>query len=233
VLRAGVRLLAAGLGDFLYLSTTDFMQHKYAPETLEALDFYAAIDVEIGRLLTLGAVVGITADHGMNAKQRTDGSPNVIYLESELDAHFGAGFRVILPITDPYVVHHGALGSFAQVHLSEGCREKRDQVMAWVRLLPGITEVLDRETAARLMELPADRMGDFVVCSGRDVVIGRTPAYHDLKAIEGGLRSHGGRYEEMVPFLISEPLRGDRIARSKGDPRNFDIFEFTVNALCN
>ena len=102
--------------------------------------------------------------------------------------------------------------------------------MAFVRLLPGITEVLDRETAARLMELPSDRMGDFVVCSGRDVVIGRTPSYHDLKAIEGGLRSHGGRYEEMVPFLISEPLRGDRVARSKGDPRNFDIFEYTVNA---
>lgn len=230
VLRAGVRLLASGLGDFLYLSTTDFMQHKYAPESLDALDFYGAIDVEVGRLLTLGAVVGITADHGMNAKQRPDGSPNVIYLESELDAKFGAGFRVILPITDPYVVHHGALGSFAQVHLSPGCQDRREDVMAFVRLLPGITEVLDRETAARLMELPEDRMGDFVVCSGRDVVIGRTPAYHDLKAIEGGLRSHGGRYEEMVPFLISEPLRGNRVARSKGDPRNFDIFEYTVNA---
>lgn len=230
VLRAGVRLLAAGFGDFLYLSTTDFMQHKYTPESLDALDFYGAIDVEVGRLLTLGAVVGITADHGMNAKQRADGSPNVIYLESELDANFGAGFRVILPITDPYVVHHGALGSFAQVHLSPDCQNRREEIMAFVRLLPGITEVLDRATAARLMELPADRMGDFVVCSGRDVVLGRTPAYHDLKAIEGGLRSHGGRYEEMVPFLISEPLRGSRIARSKGDPRNFDIFEYTVNA---
>ncbi|MGH7967483.1 MAG: alkaline phosphatase family protein, partial [Limisphaerales bacterium] len=103
VLQAGVRLLERGLADFLYLSTTDYMQHKFAPEEAEALDFYAGIDAELGRLLQAGAVVGLTADHGMNAKQKPDGSPNVVYLESELVSKFGPGFRVILPITDPYV----------------------------------------------------------------------------------------------------------------------------------
>jgi phosphonoacetate hydrolase len=231
VLRAGVELLAKGRADFLYLSTTDFMQHKYGPTAPEALDFYASLDVEIGRLLALGAVVGITADHGMNSKQRADGSPNVIYLESELEKRFGTGFRVILPITDPYVVHHGALGSFAQVHLpAPGAgRPELNHVIEWVRSLPGVTEALDRDTAARLMQLPPDRMGDFVVCSGRDVVLGRTPAYHDLKVIEGGLRSHGGRYEEMVPFVFSHPLKASHLALANGDPRNFDIFDFTLN----
>lgn len=231
VLRASVELLARGRADFLYLSTTDFMQHKYGPTAPEALDFYAALDVEIGRLLAHGAVVGITADHGMNSKQRADGSPNVIYLESELEKRFGGGFRVILPITDPYVVHHGALGSFAQVHLpSPGAgRPELHHVIEWVRCLPGVTEALDRDTAARLMQLPPDRMGDFVVCSGRDVVLGRTPAYHDLKVIEGGLRSHGGRYEEMVPFVFSRPLKPSHLALANGDPRNFDIFDFTLN----
>lgn len=229
VLRAGVRMLASGLADFLYLSTTDFMQHKHTPESLEALDFYGALDIEISRLLTLGAVVGVTADHGMNAKQLPDGSPNVIYLESELNHRFGPGFRVILPITDPYVVHHGALGSFAQVHLPTSGTVSLAEALDFVRALPGISEVLDRSTAARVMELPSDRMGDFVVCSGRHVVIGRTPAYHDLKAIEGGLRSHGGRYEEMVPFIISDPLKPEYTARAQGDPRNFDIFDFTIN----
>ena len=231
VLRAGVELLAKGRADFLYLSTTDFMQHKYGPTAPEALDFYAALDVEIGRLLALGAVVGVTADHGMNSKQRADGTPNVIYLESELEKRFGTGFRVILPITDPYVVHHGALGSFAQVHLpapGEG-RPELNHVIDWVRSLPGVTEALDRDTAARLMQLPPDRMGDFVVCSGRDVVLGRTPAYHDLKVIEGGLRSHGGRFEEMVPFVFSLPLKPSHLALANGDPRNFDIFDFTLN----
>ncbi|MSU35576.1 MAG: phosphonoacetate hydrolase [Pedosphaera sp.] len=230
VLEAGVRLLAAGRADFLYLSTTDFMQHKYAPEDPVVVEFYAGIDQRIGRLLELGAVVGITADHGMNAKQNSDGTPRVIYLESELEQQFGPGFRVILPITDPYVVHHGALGSFAVIHLPPGPgAPAASTVRAWLVSRSGITEVLERATAAHLMELPADRLGDLVVCSGRDGVLGRTPAYHDLTVIEGGLRSHGGRYEEMVPFLFSEPLRPEYSRRAAGDPRNFDLFDFLVN----
>jgi phosphonoacetate hydrolase len=104
------------------------------------------------------------------------------------------------------------------------------EVLDFVANLPGITEVMSRDKAARLMELPADRMGDLVVCSGRDAVIGRTPAYHDLKAIEGGLRSHGGRYEEIVPFILSHPLRPEYMAQALGDPRNFDIFDFTLSS---
>lgn len=236
VLRAGVRLLAAGRADFLYLSTTDFMQHSYAPTETEALEFYAAIDVELGELAAAGAVIGITADHGMNAKQRADGSPNVIYLETELAKHFGPGFRVILPITDPYVVHHGALGSFAQVHLPTDHRSRfaADEVIHWLRSLPGVTEVLSRDQAAPLMELPPDRMGDVVVAAGRDVVLGRTPEHHDLSKLHGGLRSHGGRYEEMVPFVFSHPLSPAFARRAAGDPRNFHIFDFTLNGtLCS
>ena len=227
VLRAGVALLENGMADFLYLSTTDFMQHKHAPVAREIVEFYAAIDRELGRLLELDAIVGVTADHGMNAKQKPDGTPNVIYLESELVRKFGSGFRVILPITDPYVVHHGALGSFAVVHLPP--KQAFVPVRDWLMELAGVTDVYDRATAARKMELPADRLGELVVLSGRDLVLGRTPQYHDLKALAGGLRSHGGRYEEMVPFILSEPLKPEYAAKAAGDPRNFDIFEFTVN----
>jgi len=229
VLKAGLKLVEAGRADFLYLSTTDFMQHKFAPETSEALDFYAALDGHIGRLLALGAIVGVTADHGMNAKQKPDGSPNVIYLESLLVEEFGMGFRVILPITDPHLVHHGALGSFAQVHVPAGSGQAISPIMEFVRRLPGVTEVLDQATAARVMELPPDRMGDFVVCSGRDVVLGRTPGWHDLSLIEEGLRSHGGRYEEMVPFLLSASLKPEYAAKAQCDPRNFDLFDFICN----
>lgn len=227
VLRAGAALLAAGRADFLYLSTTDYMQHKHAPEDPEVLDFYAAIDAELGKLLDLGAVVGLTADHGMNAKQDADGAPNVIYLESELEAAFGPGFRVILPITDPYVAHHGALGSFAQVHTPAGADV--EAVRRHLLLREGITECHERATAARLMELPEDRMGDLVVASARDVVLGRTPAWHDLGALAGPLRSHGGRYEEMVPLLFSAPLKPEHARRAQADVRNFDIFHLTCN----
>ena len=229
VLRAGAALIERGLADLLYLSTTDFVQHKFPPEAPEALDFYAGIDEQLGRLLKLGAVVGLTADHGMNAKQKPDGSPNVIYLERELTERYGPGFRVILPITDPYVVHHGALGSFAVVHLPPGVTARRKfNVLHFLNHLPGVTEVYGRNAAEKL-ELPADRLGDFVVMSGRDVVLGRTPESHDLKAVERGLRSHGGRYEEMVPFAFSEALTPAYAARAAGDPRNFDVFDFVCN----
>jgi phosphonoacetate hydrolase len=227
VLWAGVALLEKEMADFLYLSTTDYMQHKYAPDAPEVIDFYAGIDRELGRLQELGAVIGITADHGMNAKQKPDGTPNVIYLESLLTKKFGPGFRVILPITDPYVVHHGALGSFAVVHLPS--RQSLEPVREWLMDLSGVTEVYDQPTAARKLELPADRLGELVVISGRDVVLGRTPDYHDLKALEGGLRSHGGRYEEMVPFIFNAPLKSEYAAKAAGDPRNFDIFDFDCN----
>ncbi len=227
VLQAGVALLRNNVADFLYLSTTDYMQHAYGPDCPEALAFYNQIDQELGNLLELGAVVALTADHGMNAKQKANGEPNVLYLETMLDAQFGAGFRVILPITDPYVAHHGALGSFACVH--DGTGQHRDEVGRWLTQQPGITEVYDRAGAARRLELPEDRIGDWVVLSGRDVVIGRTPAYHDLKVLHGGLRSHGGRYEEMVPFIISHSLKETYSARAAGDPRNFDLFDYLMN----
>jgi phosphonoacetate hydrolase len=228
VLRAGVAFVEQGLADLLYLSLTDYMQHTYSPEKEESLAFYEAMDREIGRLLELGAVVGATADHGMNAKVKADGSPNVLFVEDMLESHFGTnGFRVICPITDPYVKHHGALGSYVVVHLSDPSRT--DEIKNWLAVQPGITEVYDKATAVRVLEQPADRIGDLVVLSGRDVVVGRRPEYHDLSALDGSLRSHGGRYEEMVPMLISHPLNALYKMKAAGDPRNFDIFDFTVN----
>lgn len=228
VLRAGVALIEKGLADFLYLSLTDYMQHTYSPETEESLAFYEAIDKELGRLLELGSIIGATADHGMNAKIKADGSPNVLFVEDMLEAQFGGnGFRVICPITDPYVKHHGALGSYVVVHLED--KSKINTVKDWLTIQPGITEVYDRATAVRVLEQPEDRIGDLVVLSGRDVVVGRRPKYHDLSALDGTLRSHGGRYEEMVPMLISHPLNEEYKIKAAGDPRNFDIFDFTVN----
>lgn len=227
VLRAGAALLEKGLADFLYLSLTDYMQHTYPPESEESLAFYEAMDVELGRLLKAGAIIGATADHGMNAKQKEDGSPNVIYMETLLTEKFGEGFRVICPITDPYVKHHGALGSYVVVHCPTGVNISG--ICHWLLQQSGITEVYDKQMAVHLLEQPEDRTGDIIVMSGRNVVLGRTPAHHDLSALESGLRSHGGRYEEMVPFIISHPLNAVYKQKAAGDPRNFDIFDFAIN----
>lgn len=227
VMRAGVRLLEAGQADFLYLSLTDFMQHKFAPHEPESLDFYAALDEQIGRLLELGAIVAATADHGMNAKCHPDGSINVVYLETELAKKYGPGCRVICPITDPYVVHHGALGSAVTVYLRDGL--DAGEVGQWLLQLPAISEVLDRDGAVCKLELPADRIGDLFVLAGRNAVIGRTPEHHDLTKLDGYLRSHGGRYEEMVPLIVSEPLNEEYLQLASCDPRNFDVFAFACN----
>ncbi len=135
VLRAGVALIEKGLADFLYLSLTDYMQHTYAPEAEESLGFYEAMDMEIGKLLQLGAIAGATADHGMNAKIKADGSPNVLFVEDMLEQKFGNKFRVICPITDPYVKHHGALGSYVVVHVSDETILK--EVKNWLAIQPG------------------------------------------------------------------------------------------------
>ena len=227
VFRAGVALLARGMADFLYLSLTDYMQHTYAPDTEESLAFYEAQDIELGKMLDLGAIVAATADHGMNAKVKADGSPNIVFIETLLTERFGVGFRVICPITDPYVKHHGALGSYAVVYVNDNTRI--DEVKNWLSLQDGITEVYNKATGCRLLEQPADRSGDLFILSARDVVLGKTAADHDLSALDGTLRSHGGRYEEMVPMVISHPLNAVYKMKAQGDPRNFDIFDFAIN----
>jgi phosphonoacetate hydrolase len=225
VFAAGVRLLESVRPDVMYLSTTDYVQHKHAPGTAEANEFYGMMDGYFAKLAGLGATVAITADHGMNAKTDPAGHPRVIYLQDHLDGWLGAGrARVILPITDPYVVHHGALGSFATVYLPESADagSARERVAG----LPGMEVVLEREAACRRFELPPDRMGDLVAVSERHVVIGTSEARHDLSGLDAPLRSHGGISEQTVPLLLNRPTAGVPTGRRL---RNFDIFDLALN----
>jgi len=110
VFAAGVKLMARDRPDIMYLSTTDYVQHKHAPGTPVANAFTGMLDRYLARLDRAGATVVMTADHGMNAKTDAFGRPNIVFLQDILDAAYGEeATRVILPITDPYVVHHGAL----------------------------------------------------------------------------------------------------------------------------
>jgi len=220
-----VKLLESARPDVMYLSTTDYVQHKHAPGTPEANEFYRMMDGYLAKLAGLGATLAITADHGMNAKTDPSGRPRVIYLQDFVDAELGAGqARVILPITDPYVVHHGALGSFATVYLPAGADAER--MRERVAVLPGMEVVLGREAACRRFELPPDRVGDLVAVSERHVVIGTSEARHDLSGLDAPLRSHGGISEQTVPLLLSRPTTGVPAARRL---RNFDVFDLALN----
>ena len=230
VLDAGVKLLEAGHRDLMYLSLTDYVQHKYAPAEDEARRFYREIDRRFGRLAELGAVVALTADHGMNDKSDAAGRPNVVWLQDILDAKFGKGdTRVICPITDEFVAHHGALGGFVRVW----CRGRTAprQVIEAIRGIPGLESVLDKETACRVHDLPADREGDVVVIAAADVCVGASEKDHDLSGLEGHrLRTHGGVSEAKVPFIISTPLNDEyKVLGGAAILKSYQLFDFAIN----
>lgn len=225
VFAAGVKLMEKFRPDVMYLSTTDYVQHKHAPGTEGANAFYTMMDGYLALLDAMGCVIALTADHGMNAKVALDGTPDVIYLQDWFDAELGAGkARVILPITDPYVVHHGALGSFATVYLPAGA--DRGALQRKLGARRGMETVLTREEAAAKFELPADRIGDLVAVSERFTVIGTSASRHDLSGLDVPLRSHGGVSEQRVPLILNRKLEGLDPARRL---RNFDAFDLALN----
>ena len=226
IFAAGVKLMETVRPDLMYLSTTDYIQHKFAPGSDGANSFYAMMDKYWAELDALGAVLALTADHGMNAKHDvTSGEPNIIYLQDELDRLLGAGStRVILPITDPYVVHHGALGSYATVYLPEGV--DIEGLKSQLHEIPGIDLVYDNREGCERFELAPDRMGDLILVSEQDTVIGTTASRHDLSGLDVPLRSHGGLTEQVVPLIVSQPVSGlDRGHQL----HNYDAFDVALN----
>jgi len=230
-IEAGDWLLRDRRPDLLYLSTTDYVQHKYEPEAPEAKQFYARIDHFLGRIDEQDVILGVTADHGMNSKTLDDGSPRVQFIETILIEKGIEDVRVILPITDPYVVHHGALGSFATVYVKNG---QIDKAASLLREVPGVEQVLTSEEAQHRFFLPADRIGDLVVLGDKHTVLGRTPEWHDLSSVQKGLRSHGGLHEREVPFIVNRPLSEEYAKRlSSGSTNNYDLLDFLCNGIAN
>ena len=227
VFAAGVKLLHSMKPDLMYLSTTDYVQHKYAPGSEGANRFYAMMDKYLGELDAGGATIIIVADHGMKDKHLSSGEPDVLYLQDVLDAKFGAGkTKVILPITDPYVVHHGALGSFATVY-AYGPDVK--EVMALIAKQDGIDAVLDKKQGCARYELPEDRMGDVIVVSGGpkgSKVIGTSRDKHDLSGLNEPLRSHGGLTEQEIPVISNRKFKD-----APAHLRNFDAFLLGCNHI--
>lgn len=232
VLDAGIKLLETRRPEILYLSLTDFVQHAHAPGTPEADDFYARMDERFGRMAELGATVALIADHGMNDKSNADGSPNVIWLQDELDDAFGRGkSTVICPIADAFVGHHGALGGFVRVYCHDGLRA--EDVLEMTRGLKGVEAAYAAADTARLFELPIDREGDVAVISDAGACIGARAVDHDLSGLKGRrLRTHGGVAESRVPVVISRPLTDGYAARAeKRRLKSYELFDFALNGV--
>ena len=205
VMAAGVKILNEFNPNIMYLSTTDFIQHKYAPGDEVANAFYAMFDRYIGQLNVNNNSIIVTADHGMQPKSRSDGSPNAIFLQDILDEALGKNIsKVILPITDPYVVHHGALGSFATVYLSD--KSKINDAIEEINKIEDIEVVLTNKEGCAQYDLPTDRMGDIICMSSQNSTIGSAEKAHDLSKLKEPLRSHGGLHEREVPFISNKKI---------------------------
>ena len=226
ILAAGVKIMERDRPDIMYLSTTDYIQHKHAPVTPAANAFYEMMDGYLAKLDEMGCIIAITADHGMNAKHDSDGETDVIYLQTVLDDMLGEGATlVILPITDPYVAHHGALGSFATVYLLDGVDQS--DLLGKLEALDGIELALDRTAGCTRFELPEDRIGDIIMVSTQHKVLGTTECRHNLSELKDPLRSHGGVSEEQVPFLVN---RGIDLPPD-APLRNFDIYNVLLTNI--
>ena len=230
VLDAGIKLLQEGRSDFLYLTLSDFIQHKRAPGSKEADDFMHAIDSRMQKLVSMAPNVGVTGDHGMSQKSNELGEPNVLFLEEVLNANFGPeATRVICPITDPFVRHHGALGSFVRVYVKD--LANLQSMLGFCQSLPEVEEALSREYASRKYEMPFDREADIVVISKPHIVMGSKEADHDLSKVKDHpLRSHGGLSEQEIPVLTSKPV-SDKAAALEKSWRNYDVFDLVLNWL--
>ena len=175
--------------DLVYLTTTDFAMHTFAPDQPESNQHLALLDEAIGKLVdSLPQVqVLITADHGMSPKSQ------MIDLPVELSRH-GIAAQAVPIIKDRYTVHHSNLGGCIYVYLED---KDQESALSVLNDLEGVDEALPREEAARRFRLMADRIGDIVVLGSQQVVFGD----HKEVTLPEHLRSHGSLHEERVPII--------------------------------
>ena len=165
----------------------------------------------------------------MSDKCNPDGTPNVLFLEDVISEKWGSGTaRVMCPITDPFVRHHGALGSFVRVHLLKN-EDRVADIVEYCKTFPQVALVLEDNEACEKFDLPLDREGEFVAVSIKNAVIGSRKDEHDLSNLGGyRLRSHGGISEQGIPLLMSRPAKYGAETPSR-QWRNFDAFDLVLN----
>ena len=226
IFAAAVEIVKKEKLDLIYLSTTDYIQHKCAPGSEMANNFYHMIDGYLQKLYSLGCEICFTADHGMKGKTNLNGSLNLIYLQDELNNKFGKdSCNVICTITDPYVVHHGSFGSFVTIYLKN--KHEISKIMDYIKTIEGIDLVLTNSESVDKLKQPKDRIGDIVVTSNEKFAIGKKKSDHDLTKLKEPLRTHGGLGESDIPIFLSKKI--DQSYKSKGVLRNFDIFDLALN----
>ena len=178
--------------DLVYVSTTDYIMHKFPPEHETAQRHMREMDRIIGRIADEqpDREIYLSADHGMSAKRRA------INLRVKL-AEVGIQAVFVPVIKDKYVVHHDNLGGVGYLYVKDPAALV-DAIDA-LKAVPGVEEVYRREAAAEQFGLMKDRIGDLFVLGGAEVVFGEIDGAEQRVAI----RSHGSRHEAAIPIIGS------------------------------
>lgn len=178
----------------LYVHTTDYPMHMWAPDRDESQEHLRRLDQLIGQAAEAApdAAFFFTADHGMNYKKRC----------WDLDKALGArGTQVKFALSaekDRYVKHHRTFGGTAYVWLNtpQDAPEVKERILK----LEGIEAVRSRAEAAHDFDLMPDRIGELVVTGDRDTVFGELTG--EFEALEASYRSHGSLHESDVPLVV-------------------------------
>jgi len=174
--------------DVVYVSTTDFVPHKYSPKDPEARDYVNRIDGALESIYGNGCSLGVVADHGMNAK-------SVNMDPSRLLQEHGISSKMVASIKDEHVVHHQNLGGSAYLYASEA-----EKALAVLEGAEGVEAVYRRDEAAGEFRLMRERIGDLLLLADEDHTFGPNERniYRDIE-----IRSHGSLHENEVPFMLS------------------------------
>ena len=190
LLRALRKVLRDTDPELAYCSTTDWVQHKYAPNEEASQQHMAELDRIIGEIVDdqPEREIYITADHGMLPKTRALDVGR--WLTEQ-----GIPSSSIPIIKDRYVAHHGNLGGAAYLFLKD--RSKLSEAIEIVHKAPGVEEVYASEIAASTFRLHRERIGDIFVLADPDTVFGEL----EQTELSVSLRSHGSRHESDVPVI--------------------------------
>ncbi|MGH7965594.1 MAG: alkaline phosphatase family protein, partial [Candidatus Binatia bacterium] len=178
----------------LYVHTTDYPMHTWAPQETESQEHLARLDALLGEASAVApdAAFFLTADHGMNYKTRC-------WDLARACRERGVALRFALSVEkDRYIKHHRTFGGTAWVWLH--APREVDRVRETIGELEGVEVVLTREEAASRFHLMPERIGDVVVIGDLDTVFGDLPT--SKEDLEPGYRSHGSLYERDIPLVI-------------------------------
>jgi phosphonoacetate hydrolase len=188
--RAARHILKKESVDLMYLSTTDYMMHTYAPEEAPSLEHLNTIDKLLGDIVSdhPGLEIYLTADHGMNAKHEGL-NPAIILRDKSIRA------EAVPIIRDKHQVHHKNLGGACYVYLERAADQLK--AMDILRRTEGVEEIFDAKSAADQFHLHPDRIGDLFLLAKKEYAFGDLPSARETIKI----RSHGSRHEARVPLL--------------------------------